>query len=178
MQTVAGLDNGTQSRFEVGAPQREWLKADLAKVGPDTPVIVFSHSPLYHYYEPWNFWTVDAPEVQALLKRFKTVTVIHGHTHQMLSNRIGNIHFHGMLATAWPWPYAPQGLPKLTVRMNRSDPFDEFDGCGDGTVDVFNTGRLDKNYNLWSRNPVRVSAAYLGSDGAADAPAKETDTNY
>ncbi len=47
--------------------------------------------------------------MQALLKRFDRVTVIHGHTHQLLTNRIGNIHFHGMLSTAWPWPYAPEG---------------------------------------------------------------------
>ena len=60
--------------------------------------------------------------------------MIHGHTHQMLINRIGNIDFHGMLSTAWPWPYAPQGLPALTVQMNRADPFDQFDGCGDGAV--------------------------------------------
>ncbi len=60
------------------------------------------------------------------------MTVIHGHTHQLLSNRIGNITFHGMLSTAWPWPYAPEGLPKLTVQMNRADPFSQFDGCGDG----------------------------------------------
>ena len=116
----------------MGDAQRDWLKNDLAKVKPETPVIVFSHSPLYKIYKAWNFWTDDAEQVQALLAPFKSVTVIHGHTHQMLTNRIGNIHFHGMLSTAWPWPYAPQGLPKLTVRMNRADPFDEFDGCGDG----------------------------------------------
>ena len=28
MQTVAGLDNGVQSRFEVGAAGRDWLKND------------------------------------------------------------------------------------------------------------------------------------------------------
>ena len=27
----------------------------------------------------------------------------------MLTNRIGNIDFHGFLSTAWPWPYAPTG---------------------------------------------------------------------
>ena len=32
MHTVAGLDNGTQSRFEVGDDGRAWLKNDLAKV--------------------------------------------------------------------------------------------------------------------------------------------------
>jgi len=54
--------------------------------------------------------------------------VLHGHTHQVLTNRIGNIQFHGMLSTAWPWPYAPQGLPALTVQMNRPNPFDSNDG--------------------------------------------------
>jgi 3',5'-cyclic AMP phosphodiesterase CpdA len=178
MLAMAQLDNPNGRPFTVGDAQRDWLAADLAKVKPETPVIVFSHSPLYKIYKAWNFWTDDAEQVQKILSPFKTVTVIHGHTHQMLSNRIGNIHFHGMLSTAWPWPYAPQGLPRLTVRMNRSDPFDELDGCGDGAVDVFGSGRVDKQYNLWSRNPVRVSAAYLDSDGAADPPARETDVNY
>jgi Icc protein len=170
MQTVAGLDNGTQSRFEVGEPQRDWLARDLREVSPATPLIVFSHSPLYHYYEPWNFWTVDAPEVQKILQRFRTVTVIHGHTHQLLTNRIGNIAFHGMLSTAWPWPYAPEGLPPLTVQMTRADPFDPNDGCGDGTATVDADGLVDTVYNLWNRNPVRVSSAYVTSHGKKDRP--------
>jgi Icc protein len=178
MLAMAQLDNPNGRPFTVGDAQRDWLKGDLAKVKPDTPVIVFSHSPLYKIYKNWNFWTDDAEQVQEILKPFKSVSVIHGHTHQMLTNRIGNIHFHGMLSTAWPWPYAPTGLPRLTVRMNRADPFDEFDGCGDGHVNVLAGGHVDKNYNFWSRNPVKVSKAYLDSDGAADKPPAETDTNY
>jgi 3',5'-cyclic AMP phosphodiesterase CpdA len=178
MLAMAQLDNPNGRPFTVGAAQRDWLKNDLATVKPETPLIVFSHSPLYKIYKPWNFWTDDAEEVQKLLAPFQSVSVIHGHTHQMLSHRAGNIHFHGMLSTAWPWPYAPQGLPKLTVRMNRADPFDELDGCGDGTVDVLADGRVDKLYNLWSRNPIKVSAGYLGSDGTGERPARETDVNY
>jgi 3',5'-cyclic-AMP phosphodiesterase len=174
MHTVAGLDNGIQSRFEVGEPQREWLKQDLGKLPVDTPVVVFSHSPLYKYYRPWNFWTDDAEQVQAILKRFAHVTVIHGHTHQMLTNRIGNIHFHGMLSTAWPWPYAPEGLPKLTIQMNRPDPFDPNDGLGTGTIDVQANGMVDALYNLWNRNPIQVSAAYVSSNGTQNPPAPAT----
>jgi len=170
MQTVAGLDNGIQSRFEVGAPQREWLKKDLAKLANDHPLIVFSHSPLYKYYRNWNFWTDDAEEVQAILRRFASVVVIHGHTHQVLTNRIGNIHFHGMLSTAWPWPYAPEGLPKVTVQMGRPDPFDPHDGCGDGFAEVHPDGLVDKVYNLWNRNPVRVAGTYVASGGKKNAP--------
>jgi len=170
MVTVAGLDNGIQSRFEVGAAQREWLKNDLAKVDKKTPLIIFSHSPLYKYYRPWNFWTEDADEVQALLKDFERVTVFHGHTHQVLTNRIGNIHFHGMLSTAWPWPYAPEGLPRFTVQMNRADPFSAFDGCGDGRIEVLESGLSDKLYNLWDRNPMTVRSAYLASNGTRFGP--------
>ena len=47
-----------------------------------TPVVVFSHSPLYKYYKDWNFWTDDADEIQQILGKFESVTVIHGHTHQ------------------------------------------------------------------------------------------------
>ncbi len=157
MQTVAGLDNAVQSRFEVGEEQRKWLAEDLAKVSKETPIVVFSHSPLYKYYRDWNFWTDDAEQVQQLLFPFKKVTVIHGHTHQLLTNRIRNISFHGMLSTAWPWPYAPTGLPKVTIQMDRADPFDQFDGCGDGTVEVRKDGQINKNYNLWSRNPMKVT---------------------
>ena len=171
MQTVAGLDNGIQSRFEVGAEGRQWLQNDLAAVDKTTPIVIFSHSPLYKYYRNWNFWTDDADEVQAILSKFDTVSVIHGHTHQLLLNHIGNINFYGLLSTAWPWPYAPEGLPKLTVQMNRSDPFNAFDGCGDGLINVLASGMVDKVYNLWNRNPVTVRASYLSSNGAKDRPA-------
>jgi 3',5'-cyclic-AMP phosphodiesterase len=116
--------------------------------------------------------------VQAILSKFERVTVIHGHTHQMLQNHIGNIDFYGMLSTAWPWPYAPEGLPKLTVQMNRPDPFNAFDGCGDGQFDVAASGMVDKLYNLWNRNPVTVRATYLESNGTKDRPPATTLASY
>lgn len=178
MQTVAGLDNGVQSPFSVGEEQRAWLKQDLAKVAANKPLIVFSHSPLYKLYKPWNFWTDDAEEVQAILKKFRNVTVVHGHTHQLLTHRIGNIHFHGMASTAWPWPYAPEGLPALTVQMARPDPFNPQDGCGDGSMLVHPDGLIDKVYNLWNRNPVTIKKTYLASGGKKDRPEAPLRSSY
>ncbi len=178
MVTVAGLDNRLQSRFEVGDEQRDWLKKDLEPLADDRPVIVFSHSPLYKYYRPWNFWTDDAEQVQAILGRFQKIVVIHGHTHQLLTNRIGNIQFHGMLSTAWPWPYAPEGLPELTVQMNRPNPFDANDGLGDGYALVTSDHLVDKVYNLWNRNPIEVSSAYMTSHGQKDVPPKPSLLSY
>ena len=116
--------------------------------------------------------------MQAILAPFERVTVIHGHTHQVLTNRIGNIDFHGMLSTAWPWPYAPQGLPALTVQMNRPNPFDPNDGLGDGTIDVHPDGLVDALYALWNRNPIEVKATYLASRGKSDAPPATVATSY
>jgi Icc protein len=178
MMTVAGLDNGIQSRFKVGEAQRDWLKRDLSEVNEGTPIMVFSHSPLYKYYKPWNFWTDDADEVQAILEPFRRVTVVHGHTHQILTNRIGDIHFHGLLSTAWPWPYAPEGLPELTIQMNRPDPFNPNDGLGDGALVVHPDGLVDKVYNLWNRNPVQVKATYLASAGREAVPAQPNLVSY
>ena len=159
MLAMAQLDNPHGRPFTVGEAQRDWLKKDLAKVEKKTPIIVFSHSPLYKYYRPWNFWTDDAEEVQKILAPFNVVTVIHAHTHQPLTNRIKNITFHGVLSTAWPWPYAPKGLPPLTVQMVRADPFNQFDGCGWGTVTAVENGQVNKRYNLWDRNPMEVTFA-------------------
>jgi len=178
MKTVAGLDNGIQSRFMVGEEQRAWLAKDLEKVPKTTPLVVFSHSPLYKYYRPWNFWTEDADEVQALLRPFESVVVIHGHTHQLLTNRIGNMHFHGMLSTAWPWPYAPEGLPELTVQMNRPDPFDPNDGLGVGQAETTPEGYVDKLYGFWNRNRIAVPASYLHSGGEKAVPPKPNLTSY
>jgi 3',5'-cyclic AMP phosphodiesterase CpdA len=169
MKFMAQLDNPQGRPFTVGDAQRNWLKEDLSKIKKDTPLIIFSHSPLYKYYKSWNFWTDDAEEVQKILSPFKSVTVIHGHTHQLLSNKIGNIFFHGMLSTAWPWPYASEGIPKLTIQMERADPFSQFDACGWGKASV-SDGMVDKTYNLWERNPREVTHSYLAKGQGPKEP--------
>lgn len=178
MRTVAGLDNAVQSRFMVGEEQRNWLRDDLARYSNQTPLVIFSHSPLYKLYYDWNFWTDDAEEVHAILNRFDNVTVCHGHTHQMLTNRIRNIHFHGFLATAWPWPYAPEGMPELTVQMTRPDPFNPQDGCGDGEVVVHPDGLVDKIYHFWNRNPITVAKNYTSSWGKEAVPPSPNRPGY
>jgi Icc protein len=50
MLAMAQLDNPHGRPFTVGEAQRDWLTKDLAKVDKKTPLIVFSHSPLYKYY--------------------------------------------------------------------------------------------------------------------------------
>lgn len=157
MLEMAGLDNPNGSPFMVGQKQLAWLGDDLAKVDRDTPVVVFSHSPIQKIYKGWNFWTEEAEEIQALLKPFKDPTVIYGHVHQIQYNQIDNITFHAVMATAWPWPYpqsyaqAESHLPKLTVPMNRADPFFERDATGWQFIGM-QSGRVAMEYNLYNNS--------------------------
>ncbi len=157
MAEMAGLDNPNGSPFMVGQAQLKWLKRDLRKVKKDTPVVVFSHSPLQKIYKGWNFWTDDAEDVQSLLGRFDKVNVIYGHVHQIQYNQIDNIAFTSVMSTAWPWPYpesyaqAESHLPILTVPMNRADPFNERDATGWQFMNM-HTGRVDLAYNLYNND--------------------------
>ena len=155
MLEMAGLDNPNGSPFMVGEEQREWLRKDLEEVPKETPIVLFSHSPIQKIYRGWNFWTEDAEEMQVLLRPFDNVTVVYGHVHQVQYNQIDNISFHAVMATAWPWPYpqsyaqAKSHLPKLTVPMNRADPFHERDATGWQLIDM-DSGHVAMEYNLYN----------------------------
>ena len=180
MSEMAGLDNPNGSPFMVGEKQREWLSEDLKKVEKGTPIVVFSHSPIQKIYKGWNFWTEDAEEIQTLLKAFDDVTIVYGHVHQVQYNQIGNISFHAVMATAWPWPYpqsyaqAEQHLPKLTIPMNRADPFFERDATGWQMIDVAN-GRLALQYNLY--NNTNRTVAFNPETGRPEDSAFQDDAN-
>lgn len=120
MTEMAGLQNPAGAAFRVGARQRAWLARDLARLPKSMPLVVLSHSPLRKIQRDWNFWTEDAGEVHAILAPFADVTVFHGHVHQVQHANVGNIAFHAVRSTAWPWPRAeepPRGelLPRLTL---------------------------------------------------------------
>ncbi len=150
--TVAGPWAG------VGKDQLDWLTTTLSDWDKAKPVIVFSHNPLYECYPAWNFWVRDWREVNEVLKPYTNVTNIHGHVHQVLYNEIGSMRSIGMLATSWPWPYAPQGVPALTKPMIRADPGDPFDGVGWGHLSFSAADKVDTEYVMWGRKQVFADA--------------------
>ena len=112
-----------------------------AKLDPDTPIVVFTHSPLWDYYPRWNFQTEDAPDIRGILAKFSRVMAFHGHVHQTVYNRIGNLSSVGTLSTSWPWPYPDVQLAYPQMRMHRSDPGNFKDGEGSQYID------LEANFN-------------------------------
>src|SRR6185436_9293073 len=88
----------------LGEDQLEWLKKDVAPLSSSTPVIVFSHVPLWAVYPAWGWTTEDAERALASLRRFGSVTVLNGHIHQVLQKVEGNVRFHTAMSTAFPQP--------------------------------------------------------------------------
>ena len=88
----------------LGEDQLEWLKKDVAPLSSSTPVVVFSHVPLWAVYPAWGWTTEDAERALASLRRFGSVTVLNGHIHQVLQKVEGNVTFHAARSTAFPQP--------------------------------------------------------------------------
>ena len=96
----------------LGAEQLAWLKADLAGHGSSTPIVVFTHIPLWALYPQWGWGTEESAQALALLKRFGSVTVLNGHIHQVQQKVEGHVAFYTARSTAFPQP-AP-GTPNAT----------------------------------------------------------------
>ncbi len=166
MGHMATLDGSVAGPWAgVGEPQRRWLNQTLSGWPKNQPVVVFTHTPLYEYYPPWNFWTRDWREVNEILNPFSNVTNIHGHTHQVLYNEVGKMRSIGMLATSWPWPYAPEGVPPLTKPMIRADPGDHFDGVGWSRLTATAAAKIENEYVMWGRKAIIADAAVDSGTG-------------
>jgi 3',5'-cyclic AMP phosphodiesterase CpdA len=89
----------------LGAAQLDFVKNDVAKLSADTPIVVFSHIPLFALYPKWGWGTDDATQALSYLKRFSSVTCLNGHIHQLFTKTEGNITFHSATTTAYPLPH-------------------------------------------------------------------------
>ncbi|MER5917610.1 metallophosphoesterase [Streptomyces sp. NPDC001982] len=108
----------------LGNDQIEFVRKDLAGVSPDTPIVVFSHIPLFAMYPQWGWSTDDALKVIALLRRFSSVTCLNGHVHQLFTKTEGNITFHSATTTAYPLPkpgQAPAPTPQVVPARQLKD---------------------------------------------------------
>jgi len=156
MDVAGTLNHSMPGPFMLGKPQLDWMEKDLSKVSKTTPIFVFTHPPLYHYYRPWNFWTEDAPEAHAILKPFQNVQVFHGHVHQVVQHQIANMKFMSSVSTSWPHPYPETYQPLgLKGQMPRSNPALPFDGLGWSNNKVVG-GAVTHEDVLWTLRPPKV----------------------
>ncbi|MBO0868655.1 MAG: metallophosphoesterase [Micromonosporaceae bacterium] len=88
----------------LGTDQIDFVRKDIAGLATDTPIVVFSHIPLFAMYPQWGWSTDDSLQVINMLKRFASVTVLNGHVHQLFTRVEGNVTFHSATTTAYPLP--------------------------------------------------------------------------
>jgi 3',5'-cyclic AMP phosphodiesterase CpdA len=100
---------GDKGMGTLGADQLAWLKKDLARIPSSTPVVVFTHFPLWQLYPDWGWGTEDGATAIGMLGKFEAVTVLNGHIHQVQSAKQGRISFSTALSTAFPQPAPGDG---------------------------------------------------------------------
>ena len=101
----------------LGDEQLAWLAADLRNRTASTPIVVFTHIPLWPAYAPWGWDTTDSAQALSQLRRFGSVTVLNGHIHQVMQKVEGNITFHTAMSTAFPQPAPGQAAGPGPLRV-------------------------------------------------------------
>jgi 3',5'-cyclic AMP phosphodiesterase CpdA len=106
-----------QKLGHLGTDQLEFIEKDVAGLSNDTPIIVFSHIPLFAMYPDWGWGTEDAAQALSYLKRFSSVTCLNGHVHQVFSKTEGNVTFYTGTTTAYPLPHPGDGPAPQPVKL-------------------------------------------------------------
>ena len=107
------LDNVSDPGANIGEAQLQWLKSDLARVKKTTPLVVFTHRPLFDLAPAWDWATRDGAKAIDILMAHPNVTVFYGHIHQEHHHQTGHIFHHSAKSLMFPLP-APMSQPKRT----------------------------------------------------------------
>lgn len=102
----------------LGVDQLEFVRKDVSRLPSDTPIIVFSHIPLFAMYPDWGWGTDDAAQALSYLRRFSSVTCLNGHVHQLFSKTEGNVTFYSGTTTAYPLPHPADGPAPKPVTLS------------------------------------------------------------
>jgi hypothetical protein len=105
------LDNVSDPAAQLGDAQLDWLHRDLTALGADTPVVVFTHRPLFDLAPAWDWATKDGAKAIDVLSHRRNVTVFYGHIHQAHHFKTGDIEHHAAMSLIFPLP-APLSVPK------------------------------------------------------------------
>ena len=127
------LDNVSDRGTTLGSEQLAWMRAELARLDPDAPLVVLAHRPLFPLVPRWDWHTRDGDQALALLMPHKNVTVFYGHIHQEHHQMTGHIAHHSARSLMFPLP-APGTAEKPTALP--WDPAAPYRGLGWREVEV------------------------------------------
>ncbi|HZZ91888.1 MAG TPA: metallophosphoesterase [Usitatibacter sp.] len=117
------IDNVSDPAARIGEEQLAWLKADLDSRPKDSPIVVFTHRPLFDLAPQWDWATRDGAQAIELLMPFRNVTVFYGHIHQENHHMTEHIAHHSAKSLIFPLP-APGSQPKREpIKWDASQPY-------------------------------------------------------
>jgi 3',5'-cyclic AMP phosphodiesterase CpdA len=102
---------------KLGTDQLDFVRRDIGAVSSETPIVLFSHIPLYAMYPKWGWGTGDAVTLLGMLRRFGSVTALNGHVHQVFTKTEGNVTFYSAAPTCYPLPEPGQAPAPLPVTL-------------------------------------------------------------
>jgi 3',5'-cyclic AMP phosphodiesterase CpdA len=117
------LDNVSLGRPLVGAAQLAWLQNDLARFGKTTPIVVFTHRPLFDLRPDWEWFTSDSAAVTNVLAPYDNVTVLYGHIHRTDHHTTGKIQHHAARSLIFGFPDPATAKEKKPLPFDASQPF-------------------------------------------------------
>lgn len=131
------LDNVSEPGSILGEVQLDWLRAHLARLDRNQPIVVLAHRPLFDLAPQWDWATRDGARALDLLLPFPRVTVFYGHIHQEHHQMTGHIAHHSAKSLIFPLP-APRSQDKRTPLP--WDPAAPYRGLGFREVEVEDDG--------------------------------------
>jgi len=117
------LDNVSLGRPAVGKQQLAWLKNDLARYSKETPIVVFTHRPLFDLKPEWEWFTSDGDSVMNVLAPYDAVTVLYGHIHREQHTTAGNAQHHAARSLIFAFPDPATTAEKKPLPFDAAEPF-------------------------------------------------------
>ena len=117
------LDNVSLGKPDVGGDQLAWLKHDLARFDPATPIVVFTHRPLFDLKPEWEWYTGDGDAVMNLLAPYLNVTVLYGHIHRAHTMEGPHARHLAARSLTFAFPDPEQVADKKPMPFDKAAPF-------------------------------------------------------
>lgn len=117
------LDNVSRAHPEVGADQLAWMKADIARFPATTPIVVFTHRPLFDLKPEWEWFTADGDDVMNALSPYENVTILYGHIHRQNLALRGNVKHYAARSLIFAFNDPATNAEKKQMPFDQGQPF-------------------------------------------------------
>src|SRR5260370_1264180 len=120
---LIALDNVSSGKPAVGAEQIDWLRRDVARFPHTTPLIVFTHRPLFDLRPDWEWFTRDGDAVLNMLAPFENVTILYGHIHRHDVHQTEHATHYASRSLIFAFPDPTSTAEKKPVAFDKENPF-------------------------------------------------------